>query len=74
MQRFETRGLAPSRTSGAGFVGASAGVSIGLGPRIHAGGELAAQTHFFSIEDQAGSHSVVARFALRAVLGFGGWF
>ncbi len=73
MERFETRGVAPSRTSGAGFVGASAGLSYALG-RLQLGTELAAQTHVFSVEDQAGDRSVATRFALRLVLGLGGWF
>ena len=73
-ERFETRGVAPSRMSGAGFIGASAGAAIGLTPRVHLGSELAAQTHFFSVEDQAGAKSVVARFALRGVISLGAWF
>jgi hypothetical protein len=73
-ERFTTRGLAPPRMSGAGFVGASAGAAIGLTPRLHLGGELAAQTHFFSLEDQAGAKSIVARFALRGVISLGAWF
>jgi hypothetical protein len=73
LERFDTRGVAPSRTTGAGFVGANAGLSYGLGPRLHAGGELAAQTHFAPSKIRR-DRSIVARFALRAVLGIGGWF
>lgn len=72
-ERFDTRGLAPSRTSPAGHVGAGAGATIPLGKRTFLSAELAAQTHFFSIEDQAGDASMVARFAVRGVLAIGAW-
>ena len=74
LERFESRGTAPSRTSGAGFVGASAGLAYALGPRLHAGTEVAAQTHFFSVEEQSGARSLATRFALRIAIGLGGWF
>ncbi len=74
LERFDTRGTAPSRTSGGGFVGASAGLAYALAPRIHLGTELAAQTHFFSVEEQSGSRSLATRFVLRIALGIGGWF
>lgn len=71
-QRFETRGVAPARTSTAAHVDAGAGLSIPWSRGFFTA-ELAAQTHIFSVEDQAGDRDVVARFAVRAVLAFGLW-
>jgi hypothetical protein len=72
-ERFETRGLAPSRLTPAAHVGAGGGASMPLGNRTFLGLELAAQTHFFSVEDQAGAKSAVARFSLRGMLAIGAW-
>jgi hypothetical protein len=55
-------------------VDASVGASFALGDRQYLGAELAAQTHFFSVEDQAGANHAVARFALRGLLALGLWF
>jgi hypothetical protein len=73
-QRFDTRGVAPTRTSVASHVDASVGASLPLGDRHYLGAELAAQTHFFSVEDQRGAKHAVARFALRGLLALGLWF
>jgi hypothetical protein len=72
-ERFVTRGLAPSRLTAAASLGAGPGASIALGERVFLGIELTAQTHFFSIENQAGAASMAARFALRGSLALGGW-
>ena len=71
-QRFETRGLAPTRTSAAAHVDASVGAALPLG-RSYVATEIAAQTHFFSHEEQDGSTGLVARFAVRALVAFGVW-
>lgn len=71
-QRFATRGVAPTRTSVAAHVDAGAGIAIPWS-RGFVTGELAAQTHVFSVEEQAGSRDLVARFAVRAVLAVGLW-
>ena len=71
-QRFDTRGIAPTRSSFAGHVDAGAGLSIPWS-RGFVAAELAAQTHIFSVEDQAGDRDLAARFAVRAVLAFGLW-
>lgn len=71
-QRFETRGIAPTRTSIAGHVDAGAGATMPWS-RGFVTAEVAAQTHFFSLEDQAGNRELVTRFAVRAVLAFGLW-
>lgn len=73
-ERFETRGMAPPRTSGAGHVGAGAGLSLPLAGRLSLNGELGAQTHFFSVERPDGARELVARFAARGVLALGAWF
>jgi hypothetical protein len=73
-QRFTTRGVAPTRTSVAGHIDAGVGATLPLGGRHYASAELAAQTHFLSIEDQMGAKRAVARFALRTVLALGAWF
>lgn len=72
-ERFESRGMAPPRSSAAGHVGAGAGLAVPLGGRLYLNAELGAQTHFFSAESQAGARSVVARFATRGVLALGAW-
>jgi hypothetical protein len=71
-QRFETRGLAPTRTSFAAHVDAGAGLTVPWS-RGFVTTEIAAQTHMFSIEDQAGAKDLVARFAVRAVIALGFW-
>jgi hypothetical protein len=35
--------------------------------------ELAAQTHFFSVEEQSGETAMAARFAVRGLIGMGAW-
>ena len=71
-ERFVTRGIAPTRSSAAAHVDAGAGISLPIA-RGYVGAELAAQTHFFSIEDQAGARQMTARFALRTLLLVGVW-
>ena len=73
-ERFDSLGRAPTRTSLAGQLGVGAGLALPLGERLYLGGEAAAQTYFFAIEDQAGGRHAVARFAVRGVLGLGAWF
>lgn len=72
-ERFTTRGVAPNRLTGAGFVGAGPSAMVSLGGRSYLGLELTAQTHFFVVESQAGVRSAVARFALRGALAIGAW-
>lgn len=72
-QRFVTRGIAPARTSAAGHLDAGLGLALPLRARAYLATELAAQTHFFSIETQAGDRSMVARFAFRGLLALGLW-
>lgn len=71
-ERFDTRGVAPTRTSISARVDAGALLTLPLG-RLRLVGEIAGQTHFFSVEDQAGATSGTARFAIRAMLGLGIW-
>jgi len=72
-ERFMTRGLAPTRTSTAGHIDAGAGLALPLGARMYVETEVAAQTHFFSIEDDAGTEHMTARFAMRVQLALGIW-
>lgn len=72
-QRFVTRGTAPTRTSAAGHIDAGAGVAVPLTSRTYLNLELAAQTHFFSVEEQDGVRQMTARFALRSLLAIGAW-
>jgi len=44
-----------------------------LASRVYVAAEVAAQTHFFSVEDQDGNKSPTARFALRSLLAIGAW-
>ena len=73
-ERFATRGIAPTRTTAAAHVDAGGSVALPLAARVYLAAELAAQTHFFSIEDQDGARSPTARFALRSLLAIGAWF
>lgn len=68
-ERFDTRGVAPTRTSLAGHVDAGGGASLALGGRMFLAVELAAQTHFFSVKGDG----LVARFAGRGMLVIGAW-
>jgi hypothetical protein len=72
-ERFVTRGVAPTRTSLAGHLDVGGGMSTALGERWTAGLELAAQTHFFSVEAQAGDRHLTARFSVRALVAIGAW-
>jgi hypothetical protein len=72
-EHFVTRGIAPSRLTPAMHVGAGAGAAFPLGGAMFVGAELGAETHFFTIEDQAGTKSAVARFAVRGLLALGVW-
>jgi hypothetical protein len=49
------------------------GVLLPIVARYFVTTEVAAQTHFFGVEDQARTRELTARFAVRGVLGFGGW-
>ncbi|MEO8704004.1 MAG: caspase family protein [Kofleriaceae bacterium] len=72
-ERFTTRGIAPTRTTFAAHLDVGVGISRPIGARSYVAAELAAQTHFFTVEDQAGTQDLVARFALRGVLLLGFW-
>jgi len=72
-ERFVTRGIAPTRTSWAAHVDAGAGISLPVFSRGYLGAEIAAQTHFFSVEEQDGATAMTARFAVRGILAFGLW-
>jgi hypothetical protein len=64
---------APHRTSPAGHVDAGLGALIPLRGRFYLTSELAVQTHFLSVEDDASSHALTPRFAVRGMLAFGAW-
>jgi hypothetical protein len=72
-ERFTTRGIAPTRTSPAGHVDAGLGLQFPISGRFYAASELGVQTHFLSIEDQAGDSRVVGRFAVRGMVVLGAW-
>jgi hypothetical protein len=72
-ETFTTRGVAPARTAGAIHVDAGVGALLPVAARLFLTTEIAAQTHFFTVEAQAGTRDLTARFALRGVLAFGGW-
>ncbi len=72
-ERFVTRGIAPTRTSVAGHVDAGAGLGLPLLTRGFITAEVAAQTHFYSVEDQAGAKQLTARFAVRGLFAVGLW-
>ncbi|MBA2544902.1 MAG: caspase family protein, partial [Deltaproteobacteria bacterium] len=72
-ERFVTRGIAPARTSIAGHVDAGAAIAFPIFSRGYLHAEIAAQTHFFSVETQAGDKSMTARFALRGLFAIGAW-
>jgi hypothetical protein len=72
-ERFTSRGIAPSRTSPAAHVDAGAGGLLALTARFYAVSEVAVQSHFFMVEDQAGTRELTGRFALRVVLAAGAW-
>jgi Caspase domain len=72
-ERFTTRGIAPTRTSAAAHVDAGAGLVVPLHGRAYLDAELAAQTHFFSVEAQDGAKTTAARFAVRALIALGVW-
>lgn len=72
-ERFVTRGIAPTRTSAAVHLDASVGIALPIRARTYLAAELAAQTHFFSIESQEGAKSMVARFAFRGLFAIGIW-
>ncbi len=73
-ERFETRGIAPPRTALAGHVDAGVGLVLPIGGPRFLGLEVAAQTHFLTLEDQAGTRSLAARFSVRSALVVGMWF
>ncbi len=68
-ERFETRGIAPTRTSAAGHLDAGGGASFAIGNRWSISIELAAQTHFFAVKGDG----LVARFAARGIVLLGAW-
>jgi hypothetical protein len=72
-ERFETRGLAPTRTSLAAHVDAGGGLAVPLRDRLYLAAELAAQTHFLSIQDADGRSGPTARFAVRGLVVLGAW-
>jgi hypothetical protein len=72
-ERFDSRGIAPARTSGAAHVDAGVGALLTLPARFFATAEVAAQTHFFVVEDQAGDRELTGRFALRGIFAIGAW-
>jgi hypothetical protein len=72
-ERFTSKGRAPARTSPAAHVDAGVGVLIALQARFYITSEVAAQTHFFMVEDQAGARSLTGRFAVRGMLALGAW-
>jgi len=72
-ERFTTRGLAPTRSSPAGHVDAGLGLAVPIYGRVYAASELGVQTHFLSIEDQAGESHVTGRFAVRGIVVLGAW-
>jgi hypothetical protein len=72
-QSFTTVGVAPDRNSGAGYIGASVGVTVDIPAGFYLLGEAAAQTYFFlqqPAEDDA-SATIGAAFAARPLIGLG---
>jgi hypothetical protein len=72
-ESFDTRGSASPRTTPVAHVDAGIGAIVPLRGRYFLTSELAAQTHFFRIEDQDGTRSFTARFALRGIIAVGAW-
>lgn len=72
-ERFDTRGHAPDRTTGAGHLDVGAALSLSLSGGLYLTAEGAAQTHFFLHENGDGEEHAVARFAGRGLLGLGFW-
>jgi hypothetical protein len=72
-ETFDTRGLAPTRTSVAGHLDAGGSIAVPIVARAYLTAEVAAQTHFLSIEEQDGSKAMTARFTLRSLLAVGVW-
>jgi hypothetical protein len=72
-ERFTTRGLAPARVTPGVSLAAGTGATISLGAHAFVVLEVAAQTHYFAVEDQQGGRTAVARFALRGMLALGAW-
>ena len=72
-ERFDSRGIAPARTSVAAHVDAGVGAILTLPQRFYAAAEVAVQTHFFVVEDQAGNRELTGRFALRGIFAIGAW-
>ncbi len=71
-QRFETRGLAPDRTTLAPFISVLAALGYDLGGGFHVDLDLAAETHFLRVQERASAApSAVVGFALRPSLIFG---
>ncbi|MDQ3368498.1 MAG: caspase family protein [Myxococcota bacterium] len=72
-ERFTTRGVAPTRTSAGAHVDAGVGIVVPLAGRLYLASEVAVQTHFLSVEDQAGARELKARFAVGGMLALGTW-
>ena len=72
-ERFTTRGVAPTRTSPAGHIDAGLGLQLPIYERFFVASEIGVQTHFLSVEEQAGDAHVVARFAVRGIVVLGVW-
>jgi hypothetical protein len=72
VQRFETRGVAPSRTTPALTFHLALGANIEMTPRFFATLELEALAYIMQLETTStGSESLTAAFTLRTVAGFG---
>lgn len=71
-ERFETRGRAPNRTTPAAHVDAGLSLVVPILGALYVTGEVAVQTHFFSVEDQDRT-GVTSRFAVRGALALGLW-
>jgi hypothetical protein len=72
-ERFTTAGEAPPRLSAAAHVDAGVGFLLPIGERWFTSAELAAQSHFFRVENEAGEHQLTARFAFAGLLAIGAW-
>jgi hypothetical protein len=70
-QRFQTRGLAPTRLSLAPFLGVGVGVQRQLPYGLYVSLHVAGETHFLRVAQIAGAGRLVVGFAVRPLLGFG---
>jgi hypothetical protein len=74
-QRFETRGVAPSRLSAAPFIAPGIGVQLDLSRGFYAALHVWAETHFLSTIDGAAQRARLGvAFAARSGLAVGKYF